>query len=128
MQYPFFQKIRQILDQKQEKLVWLAAKIDKSERWFFNNQDINKVEMGIINMISEILDFNFGSDYNKWLIEHEQKPLAMLHEPDGTYEDKVKRVTINLKISAPDHIAENNTSTMLAEIRKLGEKLGFRLE
>jgi phage-related protein len=128
MQYPFLQKIRQILDQKQEKLVWLAAKIDKSERWFFNNQDINKVELGIVNRISEILDFNFGSDYNKWLIEHEQKPMAMLHEPDGSYDDKVNRVTITLKISAPDHIAEDNTSKLLTEIRKQGEKLGFKLE
>lgn len=125
--YPFLDRVRDILKEKGKKLQWLGTEIDKSDRWFYNITDFTRMELGVLNKISELLEFNFEVDYNRWLLEQGQKPLFIVGDVNSEYEVRSKRITINLQISASQENAENNTTKMLLAIRKEGAKYGFEL-
>jgi hypothetical protein len=130
--YPFLDRVRATLnnqkDAKKRSLRWLAAQIDKSERWFYNITEFEKLSIADIEKISSLLDENFMADYNKWRVENDQASLNILGEPPAQWKVEPKRVHIQLKLSAAPQNAENNMSKMLMIIRREGEKLGFEME
>ncbi|HEY4195690.1 MAG TPA: hypothetical protein VGM63_09145 [Mucilaginibacter sp.] len=127
-EYPFQDKVRSALDIKKQKLAWLVAQFEKSERWFYNIKDFTKLEIGEVEKFSVILDTNFMADYNEWRISNHQDGLFMVAEPDAIWQKPLKRVSIQLKITAAEQVAEDNLSKMFAAIRREGQKLGFEIE
>lgn len=109
-------------------ITWLASELEKTPRTLYNVTDFSKLALSDIEKISRLLEINFIEDYNRWLIDNLQQPLSLFHEPEEPYQTKVNRVTVNLKISAPEQVAEDNLSKMIYEIRQVGEKLGFKLD
>ena len=127
-EYPFLDRIRIALNEKNKKLTWLSSEIEKSERWFYNITDFQKLEIGVVDKISTLLDKNFMQDYNAWRLQHEQPAMHILGEPGMNHQVEVKRTHIQLRLSAPANVAEENMSKMLMAIRREGEKLGFDIE
>lgn len=130
--YPFLDRVRASLENqkgdKKKTLRWLATQIDKSERWFYNITDFNKLAIGDVEKISSLLEKNFMADYNHWRLENEQESLTIVSEPETEWKREVKKVHIQLKLSATSLVAEENLSKMFAVVRREGEKLGFDIE
>ena len=127
--YPFLDRIRTRIDNMEGKsLTWLAGELGKTPRSLYNITDFTKVTLGDIDKISALLEINFIEDYNRWLLDHQEAALSIWQDSQEPYEPKINRVTVNLKISAPEQIAEENLSKMISEIRRSGEKLGFKLD
>jgi uncharacterized protein (DUF3820 family) len=126
--YPFVDRLRVELERLDRRLSWLADEVGRTERWFYNIKDFEKIELGILMKICLLLNTNFLLDYNKWLLDRGQEPIPILGEPEQDYRPMLKKVTINLRLTASANNAEENTSAMLKKIRIEGEKLGFELE
>lgn len=127
--YPFLERIKEILDAKEKTLKWLAAEIDKSDRWFYNISDFSKLQFSDIEKISSVLEKNFLADFNNW--RHDHEPSAyLLNEPGEVYkkEKPAKRVTIQLSLKASPTDIQSGLSDMIDLIRKEGEKRGFEIE
>lgn len=124
--YPFIDKVRELLP-PDRKIEWLADEINKSVRWLYDVK-IEKLEIAEIELISQILDFNFIDDYNRWRQEHNQDGLYIVHEPVGEYKKTEKKLTISFKISTTLSNAELNSSKMLNTIRMDCEKYGYDFE
>jgi len=106
--YPFSSKVKQLTKQKDLTLLALGEQIGRSERWVQKIDKLEDISVGYVVKISEVLDFDFMSDYYAWLKRESPDALPMLSEPSDVYRSG-NDITI--------------TVTMRGNIKKAGEML-----
>ena len=127
MTYPFFERIRSLLDEQNETIEWLTNQLEKSPRWLYNNKILTAISLEEILKISEILKFDFLKDYNEWLAENNKNPISIVSEPPPVYK-KEKGLTVELKISGSYSNIGMHFADMLEAIKKQADKYGFTIE
>jgi hypothetical protein len=126
--YPFQEKVRDALKDKDKSLAWLLDKLDKSQRWFYNIKDFTTLELREIEIFSSALEINFIADYNGWKLNDDHQSLFIWSEPATHYEVQLKKSTLMLRLTATQQTIEESAGKMFSVIRKEGEKLGFEIE
>lgn len=126
MKYPFIEKVRELLP-KEKKVEWVAEQMNKSPRWLYDVK-IEKLEIAEVEQLSQLLDFNFLNDYNRWRQERKQDTLFIANEPTAAYQQRPRKINIDFRISTTLENAEINSSKMLNTIRMDCEKYGYDFE
>lgn len=123
--YPFKDLIRQNIGNL--SIDSLASAVGKSRQWVYD-RTIENTDLADTLKISEVLNFNFLADYNRWLLDNEMQPIYPItfNEPSAPYVLE-KKIATHLKITAGISKYEK-FKEMLEAIEKAGDKFGFYIE
>jgi len=124
-EYPFIQKVREKLEEKNKSIGWLLGEINKGTSWFYTIKSISDLHLKTINEFSKLLDFDFVVDFYKWKGEGIEQADG-LNEPVGKYA-KQPMITVQITIQGTSTEFTNNFGNVLKVIQKEGEKAGFRI-
>lgn len=124
--YPFLERINQALDEKNKTLKWLAGEIKRTDRWFYTIKAFEKVEFGIIEKISDLLEINFKADYDQWR-KANNISVPVLAEPDHSYEIN-RSISVNIKIKGTPEAIGKSFTDLIKKLQDEAEKKGLEIE
>jgi len=105
--YDFKELLKEKMEQTGDKLASILEQIDKSQSWFYDPPVFGKIPIDVILKISEVLNFDFLSDYLKH-IGKDVPLMQVLREPVVNYR-KEEEITVQVSIKG--------------DIKKLGKVL-----
>jgi hypothetical protein len=123
-EYPFLSKIKEKIKSKEKSVGWFIGEIERSERWVTGLKDIDKVLVGDVLKISEVLEFDFLADYHTWL-NREIPVLSIVKEPQIVYgASKADDITITINMRGNIKKA----TKVLSKVKEVTEQEGFKID
>lgn len=125
--YPFLDKVTQGLVSKEKSLKWLASEIGRTDRWFYSIKDFEKIEFGLVEKISSLLEINFPADYAAWRLQNNMPPILHFQESQQVYLVE-KKISVQIKITGTPQAIGLGFADLLKKIKQEGANLGLEIE
>jgi hypothetical protein len=106
----------------------LASEIGKTSAWIYTIKSINDLTLDNILKISKALAFDFLSDYNHWLIEHDKPAISAWQEDAGSFTRKAKKIRVQFSLRGDPNDIGLNFTTIMKTLKKECDNYGIEVE